>query len=120
MNTIIYKERIISEIIDEMLDFLADEGEENAGFCKSDVRECKEILFDYINFLANIEEPCDEEILSEMENTLNSLDELNENTGGALIEAVGKEIILEIIADASEECGLKTGGEEIIEAWHEW
>jgi hypothetical protein len=120
MNTIIYKEKIISEIIKEMLGFLDDEGEENAGFGKDDVRECKEILFDYINSLADIEEPCDDEILAEVESAVVSLGELNENTGGALIEAVDKEIILEIIADAAEECGLKTGGEDITEAWREW
>jgi hypothetical protein len=120
MNTIIYKEKIISEIIEEMLEFLEDNEGENVGFCKDDVRECKEILFDYINALAEIENSADDEILAEVETTVISLGELNESTEGSLMEAVDKEIICEIIGDAATECGLKTEGEDITEAWREW
>jgi hypothetical protein len=103
----------ISEIIEEMLAFLEDDEGENAGFCKDDVRECKEILFDYIDALAEIENSADDEILAEVETTVISLGELNESTEGSLMEAVDKEIICEIIGDAATECGLKTDGEDI-------
>ena len=119
MNTIIYKEKIISEIIEEMLAFLEDDGGETAGFCKDDVRECKEILFDYIDALAELDEPSDEEILAEVENAVVALNEVNENTDGALSETDEREAICEIICEAAEECGLEEY-DDVTEEWREW
>ena len=75
---------------------------------------------DYIEALGEIENSADDEILAEVETAVISLGELNESTGGSLMEAADNEIICEIICDAATECGLKTGGEDITEAWREW
>lgn len=122
MNAVKYKEKIIVNVIDEMLSFLQSVEEDggDAGFTEDDVEECKEILFDYVDALAELDEPADREILAEVEAAVTALNEINENTDFALIETAEREAICEIIGEAAEECGLEEEYDDITEEWREW
>lgn len=118
MNAIIYKEKIISDVIDEMLSLAEDD--ENMGVSADDVLECKEILFDYIDALAALNEPRDDEIIAEVKAAVQALGELNESTGGLLIEAAEREAICEIIQEAAAECGFSDELSDVAEEIFEW
>ena len=122
MNAIKYKEKIITSVAEEMLSFMQSVEEDggDAGFTEDDVEECKEILFDYIEALAGLEDPTDDEILAEVESAVLAINELNENTGYMLIETMEREAICEIIQDAAVECGLEEEYDDVTEEWREW
>jgi hypothetical protein len=122
MNAIKYKEKIITTVAEEMLSFMSDCEEDggDAGFTANDVEECKEILFNYVDALAELEDPTDDEILAEVETAVVALNELNENTDCTLIETVEREAIWEIIQEAAEECGLEEEYDDVTEEWREW
>jgi len=122
MNAIKYKEKIITTVVEEMLSFMQsiEEDGNDAGFTSDDVDECKEILFDYIDALDELEDPTDEEILAEVETAVVALNELNENTDCTLIETMEREAIWEIIQDAAEESGLEEKYDDVTEEWREW
>ncbi len=122
MNAIKYKEKIITTVAEEMLSFMNDCEEDggDAGFTANDVEECKEILFNYVDALAELEDPTDDEILAEVETAVVALNELNENADYTLIETVEREAIWEIIQDAAVECGLEEEYDDVTEEWREW
>ena len=122
MNAIKYKEKIMTTVVEEMLSFMQNVEEDggDAGFTPDDVEECKEILFDYVDALSELENPTDDEILSEVETAVVALNELNENTDCVLIETVEREAIWEIIQDAAVECGLEEEYDDVTEEWREW
>jgi hypothetical protein len=122
MNTFKYKEKIITNVAEEMLSFMRDceADDDDAGFTADDVEECKEILFDYIEALAGLDDPTDDDIMAEVENTVLAINELNENTGYMLIETMEREAICEIIQDAAVECGLEEEYDDVTEEWREW
>lgn len=122
MNTFKYKEKIVTNVAEEMLSFMRDceADDDDAGFTEDDVEECKEILFDYIEALAGLEDPTDDEILAEVESAVLAINELNENTGYMLIETMEREAICEIIQDAAVECGLEEEYDDVTEEWREW
>ena len=122
MNILKYKEKIITNVAEEMLSFMRDceEDEGDAGYTEDDVEECKEILFDYIDALDELEDPADEDIMAEVENVVVALNELNANTDDMLIETVEREAIWEIIQEAAVECGLEEEYDDVTEEWREW
>ena len=117
-----YREKIVANVVDEMLSFLHDCNEDgvDAGYTEDDIDECKAILFDYIDALSTMEDPIDEDVMAEVEGTVLALNELNENTDCALIETVEREAICEIIQEAAEECGLEEKYDDVTEEWREW
>ena len=122
MNIVKYKEKIVTSVAEEMLSFMRDCEEDggDAGYTEDDVEECKEILFDYIDALCELDEPTDSDILAEVESAVVALNELNENTDGALIETVEREAIWEIIQDSAVEYGLEEEYDDVTEEWREW
>ncbi|MBQ9746055.1 MAG: hypothetical protein IJW21_04465 [Clostridia bacterium] len=122
MNILLYKEKIITNVVEEMISYMQsiEEDGDDAGFTADDVEECKEILFDYIDALDELEDPTDEDIMAEVESTVIALNELNENTEGNLIETVEREAIWEIIQDAAVDCGLEEEYDDVTEEWREW
>ena len=107
MNAIIYKEKIISEIIEEMLSLAEDD--ENIGVAVDDVLECKEILFDYVDALAAMEDPDEDDVAFEVKATIMALNELNESTGYLVFRGAEREAICEIMSETAAEFGF--GGE---------
>ncbi|MBQ8447509.1 MAG: hypothetical protein IJX27_01095 [Clostridia bacterium] len=122
MNILKYREKIITGVAEEMISFMRDCEEDgvDAGYTEDDVEECKEILFDYIDALDELEDPTDEDIMAEVENVIVALNELNANTDDMLIETVEREAICEIIQDAAVECGLEEEYDDVTEEWREW
>ena len=64
--------------------------------------------------------PTDAGILSQVEQVVVALNELNEDTDYALIETVAREAIALLIQDAVVARGLRNIPEDVTEEWRDW
>ena len=108
--------RITAEVTVPMLDFMQECGED-AAFSAFDVESCKMILKDYLDALAALTDPADEEIMEQVKQVVLALNELNEETEYALIETSEREAICILIQDAAEACGLRAEMDDVTEEW---
>ena len=111
--------RITAEVTAPMLDFMRACGED-AAFSAFDVESCKMILKDYLDALAALTDPTDEEIMEQVKQVVLALNELNEETEYALIETSEREAICILIQDAAEACGLRAEIDDVTEEWRDF
>ena len=111
--------RITAEVTAPMLDFMQECGED-AAFSAFDVESCKMILKDYLDALAALTDPTDEEIMEQVKQVVLALNELNEETEYALIETSEREAICILIQDAAEACGLRAEIDDVTEEWRDF
>ena len=114
-----FKTMLSDSIIDNMLEFMEDCGED-AGFTREDVDKCGEILTHYLESLAALADPDDQQIMDCVEQAVLALNELSEETDYAMIETEERESIWELIQTSAVECGLQDPADDITEQWREW
>ena len=114
-----FKTMLSESVLSRMLEFMEDCGED-ADFTKEDVEKCGEILTHYLESLAALTDPEDQQIMDCVEQAVLALNELNEDTDYAMIETEERESIWELIQTSAVECGLKNYTDDITEEWREW
>ena len=114
-----FKTMLTDNVISFMLDFMQECGED-AGFTKADVEKCENILCHYLESLAALTDPTDQEIMDCVQETVIALNQLNEDTDYSLIETEERENIWELIQTSAVECGLQDPADDITEEWREW
>lgn len=118
-----YKEEKHESILPSMIQHMEEcRGDgESPGYTETDVQRCGEILDEYVDHLAALEDDSDpEEILTYVEKLVISLNELNDECAYRLIETDQRDLICDFIERAAQEAGLETDGSDIAEAWREW
>ena len=113
-----FLERIESEVTGPMLEYMTEA--EIDDFNGEDVARCGEFLAKFINALAEMTWPTDAGILSQVEQVVVALNELNEDTDYALIETVERESIALLIQDAVVARGMRNVPEDVTEEWRDW
>lgn len=119
MNMQEFYDRVVEEVAEPMLRFMQECGED-AAFSAFDVESCKMILKDYLDALAALTDPTDEEIMEQVKQVVLALNELNEETEYALIETSERESICILIQDAAEACGLRAEIDDVTEEWRDF
>ena len=119
MNIKLYKENLKNEVIEPMLEYLMEDGED-CGFTKRDVKKCEDIISKYLAALDGIKKPDDKKIMKEVNAVVLALNKLNEKTDYSIIETMEREAIWEIIQTSAVECGLSNPSDDITEEWREW
>lgn len=118
MDLMEYKENVIETVIDPMLSFMEDW--DDCDYTADDVETCKDLLYTYLEALAEMEEPSDDAIMEQVKTLVLALNDLNEQTNYGLIETEAREAIWEVIQTSAVDCGLKEYGDDITEEWRDW
>ena len=114
-----FKTMLSDSVIDMMLEFMEDCGDD-ADFTREDVTKCEEILSHYLESLAKLNNPDDQQIMDCVQEAVLALNQLNEDTDYAMIETEERENIWALIQTSAVECGLKNPADDITEEWREW
>ena len=114
-----FKAMLSDNVVGLMLLFMEECGED-ADFSRSDVEKCEEILTHYLDSLAALSNPTDQEIMDCVQEAVLALNQLNENTDYAMIETEERENIWALIQTSAVECGLQNPAHDITEEWREW
>ncbi len=113
-----FKEIIAESVVEPMLEFI--EEDEEPAYSRKDVKTCEALLLGYVRALKALKKPSDDEIMAQVKAVVLALNELNETTGGEMIETGEREAICEVIQEAAKLCGLRNIPEDVTEAWREW
>lgn len=119
MNMQEFYDRIVEDVAEPMLNFMQECGDD-AEFSADDVENCKTILKNYVDKLATLSEPTDDEIMAQVKIAVLALNELNEATDYAMIETFERESICILIQDAAEACGLQAEIDDVTEEWRDF
>ena len=92
---------------------------EDAYFTGEDVAKCEAILTHYLESLAKLTNPTNQEIMDCVQKTVLDLNQLNEDTDYSMIETEERENIWELIQTSAVECGLQKPADDITEEWRE-
>jgi len=114
-----YKNEILENVIDPMICFMKELGED-CEYTIAHVEKCEELLMDYIFALSELDSPDEDQIMDAVQELVLALNELNEDADYSLIETDSREAICEIIQAAASECGLDNDVTDITEEWREW
>ena len=114
-----FKTMLSDSVIDMMLGFMEDCGDD-ASFTREDVEKCEAILIHYLESLAALTNPDDQQIMDCVKETVLALNELSEDTDYTMIETDERESICELIQTSAVECGLHDPADDITEQWREW
>lgn len=87
-------------------------------YTAADVDHCVVILEEYLTTLGSAADPSSG--LDIVKKTVLKLNDLNEKSGGQLIETDQREMIAELIINAGFKKGFNTQEEDITEEWREW
>ena len=114
-----FYDRIAEEVVEPMMEFMRECGED-AAFSAEDVDRCKVILTNYLDSLAALTNPADDEIMEQVKTAVLALNALNEATDYALIETSEREAICILIQEAAEACGLQAEIDDVTEEWRDF
>lgn len=116
-----FKKLLADKVIGGMISYMDffDEDEE-CPFTKEDVAKCEKILSHYLESLAALTVPTNEEIIDCVREAVLALNQLNEDTDYSMIETEERESIWELIQTSAVECGLQNPADDITEEWREW
>ena len=114
-----YKIQVTEEIVEPMISFMEDCGED-AEYTKKDVAKCETLILNYLSALEALAEPSDAAIMAQVKKVVLALNKLNEKTDYSLIETDAREAIWDVIQSSAIECGLQTEEEDITGEWRDW
>ena len=114
-----YKAKLSNNVIAPIIEYMEELGK-NCEYSKKDVQKCEDILAEYLESLAALPFPTDNDIMKCVKKAVLALNKLNEKTDYALIETVERENIWELIQTSAVECGLQNPAEDITEEWRDW
>lgn len=93
----------------------------DAGYRPADIVRFGEVLDGLFETLGELpDEGRDEAILAAVKDTVLTLNALNDDCGGNLIETGEREALCELIEAAARQAGLPPADHDITEAWREW
>ena len=107
----------IDEIIESMTEYMEDN--DDCGYTKAHVNNCRRILNEYVKDLKAIKSN-DSEIMKCVEKTVKALNALNDEVDGCLIETMEREDLCAFIQEKAHEFGLTETDVDITEDWREW
>lgn len=108
-------QRTLARLTIGMIEYMNDG---DSGYTEDDVDRCRSIL---VTHAETIEKAADQtSALAAVEATVLSLNLLNEQAGGSLIETDQREDICEFIITAGAQRGFNAPSEDITEPWREW
>lgn len=113
-----YKKLVTETVVEPMLSFV--EEWDDCEHTREDVEKCGELIVNYLEALADLENPADDAIMEQVKKLVLDLNDLNESVDFSLIETGEREAIWEIIQTSAIECGLREYSEDITEEWREW
>ncbi len=113
-----YKEKVIETVIEPMISFMEDW--DDCDYTADDVESCKGLMFAYLDALAAMTEPVDEEIMEAVKALVLALNDLNEKADYSLIETEAREAIWEVVQTSAVDRGLQEYSDDITEEWREW
>ena len=119
MDIVKFKTMLSENVLDLMLEFMADCGDD-ASFTEDDVAKCGEILTYYLESMAALPSPTDEQIMECVKKAVLALNDLNEATDYCLIETEEREAIWKLIQTSAVECGLQNPDDDITGEWRDW
>ena len=116
-----FKTMLAENVIGNMVSYMEffDE-EEECPFTKEDVETCGDILSGYLDSLAALTFPTDQQIMECVKQAVLAINKLNEDTDYAMIETEERENIWELIQTSAVDCGLQEVSDDITEQWREW
>ncbi|MCB1122569.1 MAG: hypothetical protein KJT03_13530 [Verrucomicrobiae bacterium] len=107
--------QIKSELISRMLESI-EEGE--TSYSEENVEECRDVLNAHLRCLSQARNR--EQALNCVMNTVEQLNELNEEADHHLLQSRSGELICEFMALAGAKRGFNTEDEDITENWRDW
>lgn len=113
-----YKLQTTESVVLPMIEFI--ESWDAAEYTKEDVQKCESLIHHYLDALASMSNPTDDDIMEQVKVLVLGLNELNEATDYSLIETEAREAIWEIIQTSAVDCGLQNASEDITEEWRDW
>lgn len=117
MNVTACQERITNVVVKPMLQMIHEF--EMDSYTDDDVAEVQSILSNYVEALAALHNPSDDEIMAQVKSVVLKLNELNE-TKDFFIETEEREWLCEVIQKSAEDCGLQNVPDDVTEEWREW
>ena len=117
MDVIACKERIMSVVVKPMLQMIHEFGMDS--YTDEDVALVQSILNDFVEQLAALRNPSDDQIMEQVRSVVLKLNELNE-ARDYFIETEEREWLWEAIQKSAEDCGLKNAPSDVTEEWREW
>ena len=117
MNVTACQERITNVVVKPMLQMIHEF--EMDSYTDDDVASVQSILNNYVEALATLHDPCDDEIMAQVKSVVLKLNELNE-ARDYFIETEEREWLWEVIQKSAEDCGLQNVPDDVTEAWREW
>ena len=117
MDVTACKERIMNVVVRPMLQMIHEF--EMDSYTDDDVASVRSILNSYVEALAALHDPGDDEIMSQVKSVVLKLNELNEARDD-FIETEEREWLWEVIQKSAEDCGLNNVPDDVTEEWREW
>ncbi len=102
-----------------MMEILKD-SDGDAGFTKSHVNKCVNLLKAYLRDLCKLDSPTNESIMACVKKTVLAINDLSEQTDYSMIETMEREAIWEVIQTAAVDCGLKNPPDDVTGEWRDW
>ncbi len=118
MNVNQYKEQAEQTILEPMRAYM--EEWEDCGYTAEYIVACKRRLFAYLEELAALASPTNDEIMTLVKTLVLLLNELNEETDYSLIETDAREALCDLIQTSAIDCGLTDYDDDITGEWREW
>lgn len=118
MNLNEFKEKTTELVTEPMISFMEDW--DDCDYTRDDVNRCQKLIFSYLETLATMSSPTDDEIMEQVKVLVLGLNDLNEETDYSLIETEAREAIWEVIQTSAIACGLQEYGDDITEEWRDW
>lgn len=113
-----FKAKTTEIVITPMIEFIEEYGAE--GYTKDDVQKCENLMHRYLDALASMTNPTDDDIMEQVQILVLALNDLNESTDYALIETEAHEALWEVIQTSAVACGLQNASEDVTEEWRDW
>ncbi len=118
MNLRQYKELAEQTILEPMRTYM--EEWDDCGYDIEYVDACRKRIAAYLEDLAALSAPTNDEIMDLVKTLVLILNELNEETDYSLIETDAREALCELIQSSAIDCGLTDYDDDITEEWREW
>ncbi len=111
------KERVVKVVAEPMLQMIHEYGLDS--YTDDDVAEVKALLDSYVDALAALQNPNDEEIMAQVKAVVLSLNEMDDAKDN-FIETEEREWLWEVIQRSAEDCGLQIVPDDVTEEWRCW
>ncbi len=118
MNLNQFKEQAEQTVLEPMRTYM--EEWDDCKYTAEYIVACRKRIVAYLDDLAELSAPTNDEIMDLVKTLVLVLNELNEETGYSLIETDAREALCDLIQTSAIDCGLTDYDDDITEEWREW